>query len=77
MDIRIIIRLHEYLTSERTGAPKELASKLGISERSLYNYIAYMKSEMNAPIRYNMPFSSSYAFLTCPMGITNLSVLQQ
>jgi len=54
MDIRIIIRLHEYLITERTGAPKELASKLGISERSVYNYIAYMKSEMNAPISYDI-----------------------
>lgn len=53
MDIRIIIRLHDYLITEQTGAPKELALKLGISERSVYNYIAYMKSEMNAPITYD------------------------
>jgi hypothetical protein len=36
-----------------TGSPKQLASKLGITERSVYNYIAFMKREMNAPIVYN------------------------
>lgn len=53
MDIRIIKRLHELLMTERTGTPKELASKLGVSERSVYNYISYMKNEMNAPISYD------------------------
>jgi transcriptional antiterminator len=53
MDIRIIIRLHEYLVTERSGIPKELATKLGISERSVYNYISYMKKEMNAPIMFD------------------------
>lgn len=36
-----------------TGSPKELASKLLISERSVYNYIAFMKFELQAPIQYN------------------------
>lgn len=36
-----------------TGSPKQLASKLGITERSVYNYIAFMKTEMKAPIVYN------------------------
>ena len=39
--------------TERTGTPKELASKLGVSERTVYNYISYMKNEMNAPIRFD------------------------
>ena len=53
MDIRIIIRLNDLITNEQTGRPKELASKLGITERSVYNYIAFMKREMKAPILYN------------------------
>ncbi|TDE04275.1 HTH domain-containing protein [Flavobacterium sandaracinum] len=53
MDIRIIKRLHEFVITERTGTPKELAAKLGVSERSVYNYISYMKNEMNAPITYD------------------------
>ncbi len=53
MDIRIIIRLNELIAAEQTGSPKELASKLNISIRSVYNYIAFMKKEMKAPIVYN------------------------
>lgn len=53
MDIRIIIRLNELIVNEQTGRPSELASKLGITERSVYNYIAFMKNEMKAPIYYN------------------------
>lgn len=36
-----------------TGSPKQLASKLAITERSVYNYIAFMKRELKAPIVYN------------------------
>ena len=53
MDIRIIIRLNDLIMNEQTGSPRILASKLGITERSVYNYIAFMKREMKAPIRYN------------------------
>jgi transcriptional antiterminator len=53
MDIRIIKRLHELLVTEQSGIPKELASKLGVSERTVYNYISYMKKEMNAPIMFS------------------------
>lgn len=53
MDIRIIIRLNELIAAEQTGSPKDLASKLDISIRSVYNYIAFMKKEMKAPIVYN------------------------
>lgn len=54
MDIRIIKKLHEYINSERTGSPKELSNKLGVSERTVYNYISYMKVEMNAPIVFDI-----------------------
>lgn len=53
MDIRIIIRLNELINAEQTGSPKELASKLDISIRTVYNYIAFMKKEMKAPIIYD------------------------
>ena len=53
MDIRIIIRIDNLIVKEMTGSPKQLASKLCITERSVYNYIAFMKREMNAPIVYN------------------------
>lgn len=39
--------------AEQTGSPNELASKLDISIRTVYNYIAFMKKEMKAPIIYD------------------------
>jgi transcriptional antiterminator len=54
MDINIVIRLHEFFLMERTGTPKELALKMGFSERTVYNYISYMKTEMNAPIVFDV-----------------------
>lgn len=62
MDIRIIIKIHELLNIERTGSPKELGLKLGICERSVFNYISYMKSELEAPIIYNSR-KESYCYI--------------
>ena len=53
MDIRIIIKIHDFILTEQTGSPNELSCKLGVSERTIYNYISYMKVEMNAPIIYD------------------------
>jgi len=53
LDIRIIIRIDNLIMNEMTGSPKQLASKLAITERSVYNYIAFMKRELKAPIVYN------------------------
>lgn len=53
MDIRIIIKIHELLESNRAGNSKEIALKLGISVRTVYNYLTFMKTELNAPICYN------------------------
>jgi predicted DNA-binding transcriptional regulator YafY len=43
--IDLLIRL------KATGSPIALSSKLGISERCLYNYIRLLK-DMGAPIRF-------------------------
>jgi hypothetical protein len=51
LDIRII-RLHDFIQLEKTGNPKALGFKLGISTRKLYQYIAFMKQELNVPIVY-------------------------
>lgn len=53
MDIRVIKKIHELIMQEHTGSPKELSYKLGVSERTIYNYISYMKVEMTSPIIYN------------------------
>ena len=41
------------ILSKSTGKPKELALKLNVSERTIYSYIHFMKSELKAPIIYN------------------------
>jgi transcriptional antiterminator len=53
LDIRIIIQLDNLIVNEITGSPKKLASKLSITERTVYNYIAFMKKTLNAPIVYD------------------------
>jgi transcriptional antiterminator len=65
MDIRIIKKLHEYIKLEQTGSPKELALKLGVSERTIYNYISYMKAEMNAPIIFDNQKRNYFYKRTC------------
>ncbi|KAB1157940.1 HTH domain-containing protein [Flavobacterium luteum] len=53
MDIRIIIELDNLINKEITGSPKQLASKLSMTERTVYNYISFMKKTLNAPIVYD------------------------
>ncbi len=53
MNILIIKKIHHKILSESTGNPKELALKLNVSERTIYNYIQFMKRELKAPIIYN------------------------
>ena len=52
MDIRIIIRIHDCIKNSWTGTPKQLSEKLGVSERTLYNYIFFMKNDLKAPIEF-------------------------
>lgn len=53
LDIRIIIKIHELIEVELTGSPKDFAEKINVSERTVYNYLEYMKTELQAPIQYN------------------------
>ena len=53
MDIRIIKKIHFKILTDSTGSPKKLALKLNVSERTIYNYINYMRQELKAPIIYN------------------------
>ncbi len=52
MDIRIIIRIHNCIQRNHTGSPKDFSRKLGISERTLYNYISFMRNDLKAPIEF-------------------------
>lgn len=53
MDIRLLIKIHEKIELATTGSPKQFSSKLNISERTLYNYLAFMKNDLKAPIVYD------------------------
>ena len=53
MDIRIIIKIHDLIRDQRAGNLDDLSGKLGVSVRIVYNYIAYIKTELNAPITYD------------------------
>jgi len=61
MDIRIIQYLHEKIALNKTGSPRQLAEQLKLSERSIYNYILFMKNEMGAPILFDRQ-KNSYVY---------------
>lgn len=52
-------RIDQLIRIKATGTPTELASKLGISERSVYEYLNLMK-ELGAPIKFNSYRQSYY-----------------
>lgn len=53
-------RLDGLIRRKSTGSPRELAAKLNLSERSLYELINQMK-ELGAPITYCQP-KKSYVY---------------
>ncbi len=67
LDIRIIIRLHELAKTEQSGTPKVLAQKLSLSERTVFSYLSFMKTELNAPIIFNTNKGSYCYTSTCDL----------
>ena len=55
--INKILRINTLVKLRATGSPRELADKLGISERSVYEYISNMK-ELGAPIAFSYSHNS-------------------
>jgi hypothetical protein len=53
MDIKKIIKVNELIASGRSGTPRYMADKLGISERMVFHIIKFMKDELHAPIKYD------------------------
>ena len=52
-------RMDHLILTKATGRPSELASKIGISERSIYDYLKLMR-EMGAPIKFSHSRKSYY-----------------
>jgi len=55
--INKLLRINRLVKLKATGSPRELAWKLGISERSVYDYINDMK-ELGAPIAFSYSHNS-------------------
>ena len=53
MDIRKIILIHQLIKTNRTVTPKTLATRPGVSERTVYTYISFFKKTLRAPIKWN------------------------
>jgi len=51
--IERINRMDALIRRKATGSPAEFAVKMNMSERRLYQYLAFMKGELKAPILYN------------------------
>jgi predicted DNA-binding transcriptional regulator YafY len=47
-----LIRLDHLINHKSTGTPADCAMKIGISERSLYDYMKILK-DMGAPVKFS------------------------
>jgi predicted DNA-binding transcriptional regulator YafY len=57
--LNLLLRLDQLIRQKITGSPPEFARKMGISERSLYEYLKVLK-ELGAPIRFSRQEHSYY-----------------
>jgi transcriptional antiterminator len=60
MNIKNIQLLIELIEQKNTGTPANLSKKLAVSERMIYKYLDILKSEFNAPIKFNRSTQSYY-----------------
>ena len=57
--IQRLNRLDHLISLKRTGNPSECATKMGVSERSLYDYLKLIK-DMGAPVRFSRARGTYY-----------------
>lgn len=57
--LNLLLELDQFIRCKGTGSPPEFAQKMGISERSLYEYLKVLK-ELGAPIRFSRQDHSYY-----------------
>ena len=55
-----IKRIDRLIATRSTGTPKDLADKLQLSERTIYDYINVLKEDFNAPVKYNKTTKTYY-----------------
>lgn len=54
--------MDEYISKNSSGCPDEFAKKMGMTKRSVYNYIRFMKEELGAPIQFSK-VRNSYVYV--------------
>jgi len=59
--IKLIGYLDYLIQAGKTGSPKDLAGRIGVSERTLFNYLSDLK-ELGAPIFWSAEHNS-YVYL--------------
>lgn len=57
--LNLLLRLDQLIRQKGTGSPPEFARKMGISERSLYEYLKVLK-DLGAPIKWSRQDRSYY-----------------
>jgi len=65
LDLNNINRLDALIRRNATGNPEELAERLEMSRSSMFELIAYLKEELNAPIVYDHD-KRSYVYTFTP-----------
>lgn len=57
--LNLLLQLDQFIRVKGTGSPPEFARKMGISERSLYEYLKVLK-DLGAPIKWSRQDKSYY-----------------
>ena len=57
--LNLLLQLDQFIRVKGTGSPPEFARKMGISERSLYEYLKVLK-DLGAPIKGSRQDKSYY-----------------
>ncbi len=57
--LSLLLQLDQFIRQKGTGSPPEFARKMGISERSLYEYLKVLK-DLGAPIKWSRQDQSYY-----------------
>jgi hypothetical protein len=58
VDLVKLDRLDRLIRRHATGTPVQLSERLGMSRSSLFEFIAFLRDEMQAPVRYSQSHNS-------------------
>lgn len=76
VDLALLKRIHENISSSATGSPECFAEKLEISKRYLYMNIEYLKTNFNAPIAYSRSRETFYLTEDWELYVGNLNQIR-